>query len=262
MVVSQCFGDARSVPAVGSGRARRRRHRLGGCAHGRAGPGGRAQGAGGRSGARRHHVGRRSQGGTLDGVGPPRTPRRGGLVTVESSGRHRYFRLASPEVAEALEALARLAPHHQVRSLSQGTHAEAIRRARTCYDHLAGRLGVAVLDALVATGALHVHEVGEGSDPVLGAGRARAYLLTDAGASQFAALGVALDPPTRRPLTRYCIDWSEQRPHLAGWLGAALLTRFVGLGWVLRAPRRVVKVTEAGWTGLAERLAVDVDVCR
>ena len=186
----------------------------------------------------------------------------GGLVTVESSGRHRYFRLASPEVAEALEALARLAPHHQVRSLSQGTHAEAIRRARTCYDHLAGRLGVALLDALVATGALHVQEVGEGSDPVLGARRARAYLLTDEGRSRLGALGLALDPPTRRPLTRYCIDWSEQRPHLAGWLGAALLTRLVGLGWVLRAPKRVVKVTEAGWAGLAERLAVDVDVCR
>ncbi len=186
----------------------------------------------------------------------------GRLVTVESSGRHRYFRLASPEVASALEALARLAPHRQVRSLSQGTHAEAIRRARTCYDHLAGRLGVALLDALVSTGVLHVHEVGEGSDPVLGAGRARVYVLTGDGTSRLAALGVAPDPPTRRPLTRYCIDWSEQRPHLAGWLGAALLTRFAELGWVLRAPKRVVKVTDAGWAGLAGRLGVDVDACR
>ena len=186
----------------------------------------------------------------------------GGLVTVESSGRHRYFRLASPEVASALEALARLAPHQRVRSLSQGTHAEAVRRARTCYDHLAGRLGVTLLDALVATGALHVQEVREGSDPVLGAGRSRAYLLTDDGKSRLGALGVALDPPTRRPLTRYCIDWSEQRAHLAGWLGAALLARLVELGWVLRAPNRVVKVTDAGWAGLAERLGVDVDACR
>ncbi len=186
----------------------------------------------------------------------------GGLVTVESSGRHRYFRLAAPEVAAALEALARLAPHQHVRSLSQGTHAEAIRRARTCYDHLAGRLGVALLDGLVATGCLHAQEVVEESDPVLGAGRARTYLLTDDGRSRLGALGVALDPPTRRPLTRYCIDWSEQRPHLAGWLGAALLTRLVELGWVLRAPKRVVKVTEAGWARLAERLGVDLDACR
>ncbi len=86
--------------------------------------------------------------------------------------------------------------------------------------------------------------------------------MTDDGTSRLAALGVALDPPTRRPLTRSCIDWSEQRPHLAGWIGAALLTRLVEVGWVLRAPRRVVKVTDAGWAALAERLGVDVDACR
>ena len=97
---------------------------------------------------------------------------------------------------------------------------------------------------------------------MLGAGRARSYLLTDDGRSRLGALGVALDQPTRRPLTRHCIDWSEQRPHLAGWLGAALLARFVELGWVLRAPRRVVKITESGWVALAERLRVDVDACR
>ena len=85
---------------------------------------------------------------------------------------------------------------------------------------------------------------------------------TDAGPPPLAARGGALDPPTRRPLTRYCIDWSEQRPHLGGWLGAALLTRFVELGWVLRAPKRVVKVTDEGWAALADQLGVGVDACR
>lgn len=185
----------------------------------------------------------------------------GNLITVEVSGRHRYYRLASPQVAEAIEALARLAPERPVRSLSESTHAEAIRRARTCYDHLAGRLGVVLFDALVSGGLLRSEDDGHRPDPVLGAGRARRYLLTDHGRSRLAGLGVALEPPARRPLTRYCVDWSEQRPHLGGWLGAALLHRFTGLCWVVRAPKRVVKVTDAGWTGLAENLGVDVGAC-
>lgn len=186
----------------------------------------------------------------------------GGLVTVQVSGRHRYFRLASTEVAEALEALARLAPQRPIRSLSQATHATAIRRARTCYDHLAGRLGVALLDALVCTGVLRVEDSGAQHDPVLGAGRDKRYLLTDAGRARLEDLGVTVEPPTRRVLLRYCVDWSEQRPHLGGWLGAALLQRFVDLGWVARAPKRVVRVNDAGWAGLGERLGVDVETCR
>lgn len=185
----------------------------------------------------------------------------GGLVTVEPSGRNRYFRLASADVASAVEALARLAPAKPVRSLAQGTHAEAIRRARTCYDHLAGRLGVALLDTLVSTGTLRVERDPGGDDPVLGAGRAKRFVLTGAGRERLGALGVACDPPARRPTTRYCVDWSEQRPHLGGWLGAALLARFVETGWIVRAPRRVARVTEAGWEGLG-LLGLDVGACR
>ncbi len=182
----------------------------------------------------------------------------GGLVTVEASGRHRYFRLAGPEVGEAVEALARLAPARPVRSLRQASHAEAIRRARTCYDHLAGRLGVAVLDALVAGGTLRAEPAPTGgADPILGAGRARRYLLTDTGRAHFDRLGVNLECAGRRPLTRYCLDWSEQRPHLAGVLGAALLDRLVALGWVIRGERRVVRVSEAGRTGLVRDLGID-----
>ena len=182
----------------------------------------------------------------------------GGLLCVEESGRHRYFRLARPEVAHAIEALAAIAPARPVRSLSDSTHGGAIRLARTCYDHLAGRLGVALFEALVSGGVLHSEAKEEGADPVLGAGRALELSLTGTGRERLVHLGVVVDPPTRRPQLAYCVDWSEQRPHLAGWLGAALLDRFVTLGWIVRKPRRVVTLTDAGRAGLATQLGVDL----
>jgi DNA-binding transcriptional ArsR family regulator len=187
----------------------------------------------------------------------------GGLLCVETSGRHRYFRLARPEVGHAIEALAAIAPARPVRSLSDATHGGAIRLARTCYDHLAGRLGVVLFEALVSGGVLHAEakEGAERADPVLGAGRALELSLTGTGRERLARLGVVVDPPTRRPQLAYCVDWSEQRPHLAGWLGAALLDRFVTLGWLVRKPRRVVTLTDAGRAGLAEQLGVDVPSC-
>jgi DNA-binding transcriptional ArsR family regulator len=182
----------------------------------------------------------------------------GGLIRVERSGRHRYFRLAGPEVAEAVEALARLAPARPVRSLRQATHAESIRRARTCYDHLAGRLGVALCDALLRAGIVRAEAGPEGdADPVLGAGRAQRYHLTDAGRERLTSLGVDLGGAGRRPLIRYCVDWSEQRPHLGGALGAALLDMLIARGWVRRAGRRVVRVTDEGRQALSEQLQVD-----
>ena len=183
----------------------------------------------------------------------------GGLVRVEPSGRNRYYRLTGPQVAEAVEALARLAPTHPVRSLRAGTHAEAIRRARTCYDHLAGRLGVALFDALVAEAVLVAEaDPDAGPDPVLGAGRARRYQLTESGGDRLKRLGVTFDGTGRRPLIRYCLDWSEQRPHLGGALGACLLRRFVDLGWVVRAERRVVRITGPGLAALASELHVNM----
>lgn len=183
----------------------------------------------------------------------------GGLVQVETSGRHRYFRLAGPAVAEAIEALARLAPAHPVRSLRESTHAAAIRSARTCYDHLAGRLGVSLLDALISDGLVGVEAIaGADADPVLGAGRALRFHLTPCGRERLDDLGVLVAQPTRRPFVRYCLDWSEQRPHLGGALGAAMLERFVVLGWTVRADRRVVRVTEAGKAGMMHEFGVDV----
>jgi DNA-binding transcriptional ArsR family regulator len=138
----------------------------------------------------------------------------GGLVAVEAQGRHRYYRLAGPPVAEAVEALARLARPLPVRSLRQSQRAEALRFARTCYDHLAGVVGVAAAAALERDGALR---------PAGG----RDYELTAAGERLLGGLGVdvAAVARRRRAFARRCLDWTERAPHLSGALGAALLER-------------------------------------
>jgi len=177
----------------------------------------------------------------------------GGMVTVETEGRHRYYRLARPEVAAALEALQNLAP--PVRSLDEPRSPEArrLRAARSCYDHLAGRLGVAIAQAMEARGLLSVPAntpVGKFCD-ITDAGR---QWLTDLGID-LAAIGAIRRPPARR-----CLDWTERRHHLAGPLGTALLARMVELAWVVRNPgTRAVTVTRAGAEGLKLWLGVDWD---
>src|SRR4051794_40323114 len=180
-----------------------------------------------------------------------------GLVGAERHGRHRYFRLAGPHIGELLEAMARVAPAAAVRSLREGTRAHAIRQARTCYDHLAGKLGTDLFSGLLERGVI------VGGDGVFDPERAREdrlsspgwdveYRLGDIG--PLAELGIEL-PDGRRPLIRYCIDWSEQRHHLAGALGAALANRFFELGWIKRAKgTRAVHVTPEGAEGLSPLL--------
>jgi DNA-binding transcriptional ArsR family regulator len=171
-----------------------------------------------------------------------------GLVSAEASGRQRLYRLSSPEVAEALEALARLAAPEPASSLRAATRAEALRLARTCYDHLAGRVGVAVADALVARRALVLDD---GS-----------YRLTRRGESVLEELGLDVETARaqRRAFARACVDWTERRPHLAGSLGAELARAFLGRDWLRRRPHdRALIVTEAGREALAAELAIDVE---
>jgi len=191
----------------------------------------------------------------------------GGLVVAESRGRHRYFRLAGPKVARAMEALAEIAPAAPVRSLREGTKAEAVRAARTCYDHLAGKLGVAIMSALIADGDLaggdgrHVRERAREDRPS-SIGRDLDYRLTDDGAAKLEGLGVDVEGALAGPRApiRYCIDWSEQDHHLSGALGAALAARLFELEWVKRLPRtRAVLVTDKGRRALAEQLDVTLD---
>jgi DNA-binding transcriptional ArsR family regulator len=175
-----------------------------------------------------------------------------GLVTAERHGRHRYFRLAGPEVADAIEAVGRLAPAQPVRSLREGTRAQQLRAARTCYDHLAGRLGVALMGALIERGHL---TGGDGryhassADRLSAPGRDVEYALTESGRVLLDDLGVRLPP--RRRAVRYCVDWSEQAHHLSGGAGRGLLDRMLELDWIRRAPStRAVLVSPAGAEGL------------
>jgi DNA-binding transcriptional ArsR family regulator len=185
------------------------------------------------------------------------------LLTVVAQGRHRYYRLAGPEVAELIEVLARLAPHRPVRSLREDTRAHAVRAARTCYDHVAGRLGVALMGALIAEGAVTggdgLHRLGgDGRDRLSARGRDLDYRLTSPGERRLRDLGVDVPDagPEGVPL-RYCVDWSEQAHHLSGAVGRALAARLLDLGWLRRADRgRALHVTGAGRRGLAAELGV------
>jgi DNA-binding transcriptional ArsR family regulator len=164
----------------------------------------------------------------------------GGLVSVATRGRHRYYALAGPDVAELLEAVARVAPAQPVRSLREGTRAHALRYARRCYDHLAGRLGVALADALQRQGFIAVTDA--------------AYTVTDLGADRLGRLGFELSAGES---ARTCRDWTEQRSHLAGALGRSLLTGLLERGWLeLDARSRALRVTDAGANALPAALGV------
>jgi DNA-binding transcriptional ArsR family regulator len=180
-----------------------------------------------------------------------------GLVTVAASGRHRYYRLAGPQVADLLERLQQLAPAVPVRSLRQSSRADALRQARSCYDHLAGRLGVEVMAALLRDGHLtggdgRYDPERPGGDPPVGFGRDVDYMLTASGRRVLDRVGVPADGSVR-----YCVDWTEQRHHLSGGLGRALFARLVELDWIRRSPdSRAVVLTSAGDEGLRELLGV------
>jgi DNA-binding transcriptional ArsR family regulator len=187
-----------------------------------------------------------------------------GLITGERSGRFRYYRLASPRVAAILEALAATATAEPVRSLRQHTRAAALRRARTCYDHLAGRFGCDLTQALldrhvlattdgIASTSRRAHE------PLAAQLREHPYELGDRASAVLADLGVhpEVRGSGRRPLLRFCVDWSEQRHHLAGGLGAAVLTGLERARWIARRPHdRAVTVTDLGWEQLGDRLGL------
>lgn len=173
----------------------------------------------------------------------------GGLLDVRRQGRHKYFRVAGPDVAELIEVLARLSPATTVRSLRQGTKAEAVRLARTCYDHLAGLLGTCLMDALLEREILVEDDAGAD------------YRLSERGATELTAFGIEFEALRlrRRPLIRGCIDWSERRHHLAGGLGAAMTRRMFELGWIERTRRsRAVHVTDAGHQGFRETFGVEL----
>jgi DNA-binding transcriptional ArsR family regulator len=156
------------------------------------------------------------------------------LTAVESQGRHRYFRLADPDVARLLESLMGVAYRAGAVRLRSSPREPALRKARVCYDHLAGELGVAAYDALKRRRLLRESQEG--------------LVLTPSGRAFFGALGVEVpEREGRRALCRACLDWSERRHHLAGAVGAAFLARIQQLGWARRVKQsRVVSFTPRG----------------
>ncbi|MFF2778728.1 ArsR/SmtB family transcription factor [Streptomyces sp. NPDC058052] len=175
----------------------------------------------------------------------------GGVLTEERQGRHRYVRLAGPGIAHLVEELAARAgsgADEPPRSLAAVSAGRAMARGRTCYDHLAGRLGTSVTDALTARGLLR-QDTG--------------FALTDRGLDWFAGLGIPLAPKGRRPLARGCLDWTERRPHLAGLAGAALCAHALDHGWCVRiGSERAVKVTPAGERALRRELGIEAATLR
>ncbi|MEU3573478.1 winged helix-turn-helix domain-containing protein [Kitasatospora sp. NPDC036755] len=179
----------------------------------------------------------------------------GGLLAEERQGRHRYVRLASPAVATLIEDLTafaesdyRTGPATAPRTLAEATRTNAEVRARTCYDHLAGRLGVAVSDALLARGLV----TEEGGLAVTG--RGREWL-----AEQAIELPARAGRRGGRPVVRSCLDWSERRHHLGGALGAALCRTALDRAWVERiGSGRALRVTPDGGRALRELLGVEL----
>ncbi|MGW1748677.1 ArsR/SmtB family transcription factor [Streptomyces sp. NPDC002092] len=175
----------------------------------------------------------------------------GGLLAEERQGRHRYVRLADAAVAQLVEDLAaQVGPGDAVRprGLRESNAGSAMARGRTCYDHLAGRLGIAVTEGLTLRGLLR-QDTG--------------FALTEAGVRWFDATGIPLDRGGRRPLARACLDWTERRPHLAGLAGAAFCRHVMDAGWCVRiGSGRAVKVTPSGERMLGELLGIDAHSLR
>lgn len=172
----------------------------------------------------------------------------GGLVTREKSGRHNYYRLASPEIANALEQLAVQAANIEPVAKTTRKTRTPIQNARMCYDHIAGRLGVSIADALVKKGALIELDTD--------------YELTEKGEALFVSLGVNPNDLRRskRVFARQCLDWSERRHHVSGAVGAALADLAFDRGWIARAKeRRVLIVTPLGQREMKAHFGVNFD---
>ncbi|MDJ1157258.1 winged helix-turn-helix domain-containing protein [Chelatococcus sp. SYSU_G07232] len=164
------------------------------------------------------------------------------LLVVEKQGRHRYFRLSEPDVAQVLENLMGIAARAGLARVRTGPRDHALRKARVCYDHLAGERGVALLRGLDERRLI----ADEGT-----------LALTEAGRRFFCDFGIDLErlERSRRPLCRACLDWSERRHHLGGALGAAILARLCDLGWARRGADRVVTFSPRGEHEFARVLA-------
>lgn len=188
----------------------------------------------------------------------------GGLIAVRAEGKNRHYRLAGTAISDVLERLMQLAPPEPITSLRASTRATQLRRARSCYDHLAGQLGVGLMQSMLERRFLRggdgaFDSEAAGADRPAAYGRDVDYQLTGSGRAFLSELGVHL-PGGRRPLVRYCVDWTETRHHLAGQLGRALRDHVLAAGWVERLPgSRALRITPDGAAGIEETFELVLD---
>jgi DNA-binding transcriptional ArsR family regulator len=171
------------------------------------------------------------------------------IVKVELQGRHRYYSFSRPEVAYAVEALANLAGKHDQEKVSKVAGKGGVKYCRTCYDHLAGYIGVRIADAFTQKGLITIME--------------SEYLITEKGWEWVADIGIRRDElgNTRRPLTRLCLDWSERKPHLAGQFGATILSKMLDEKWFKKIQfSRELIITAKGYEKLNESLGLELSM--
>ncbi|HLU10918.1 MAG TPA: winged helix-turn-helix domain-containing protein [Oceanobacillus sp.] len=169
----------------------------------------------------------------------------GGLLEVNRIGRHRYYRIKNAEVAHALEALSTIAPPPQFKPKRESEETRALTFARTCYDHLAGKLGVMLTQTLLDSDVIVLDE--------------KAYRLTEQGSRWLATWNIDERQlrKSRRIFACPCLDWSERREHLAGALGAAITAQLFERGWIMRIPgKRALRLTAAGRSGFQQEFGL------
>jgi DNA-binding transcriptional ArsR family regulator len=169
------------------------------------------------------------------------------LLFVERQGRHKYFRFSKPEVAHVIEAIASLIPSREHKQITDNPQQSSIRYCRTCYDHLAGKVAVQITEALLKQKLVQL----EGKE----------YAIKPKGVALFMELGINIKElkRTRRAFARPCLDWSERKHHLAGALGAAILTKFISLGYIRKQRgSRVAIPTSLGQNRLYELFKISV----
>lgn len=168
------------------------------------------------------------------------------LLKVEKQGRHRYFSFSKPEIAYVVESLASLSGHSS-KKMEKENALTGIKYCRSCYDHLAGRVGVTITEALVKKKAISKH--------------ANSYLVTTSGWKLLAGLNISKNEMmnNRRPLTRQCLDWSERRPHIAGQVGAMLLNNMLEKGWfrTMKFSRELI-ITSKGRSEIKKLLNIEI----
>jgi DNA-binding transcriptional ArsR family regulator len=182
-----------------------------------------------------------------------------GFLKVEAIGRERFYRLSGPRVAALIETLETFAPAHSINSLNEHAQAKALRAGRACYDHVGGRLGVAIMSSMITTNHLNAHanETAVSGSANHSRGLDIQYSLTETGREFLSRFGAF--SPRRNNNVRFCTDWSEDRHHLSGDIGRVLFRTFVELEWIeLAREGRTLKITPVGRAGFRQEFGIEI----